>query len=34
MAEVGEFRFTPGTISLTLMDDYAKLVRGQVPAMA
>ena len=27
VSEVGEFRFTPGKISLTLMDDYARLVR-------
>jgi branched-chain amino acid aminotransferase len=33
VAEVGEYRFTPGNISLTLMDDYARLVRRElVPA--
>jgi branched-chain amino acid aminotransferase len=30
VAEVGEYRFTPGKISLTLMDDYARLVRREV----
>ncbi|MDP1631176.1 MAG: branched-chain amino acid aminotransferase [Caulobacter sp.] len=30
VAEVGEFRFTPGTISLSLMDDYARLVRREL----
>ncbi|MDE2357360.1 MAG: branched-chain amino acid aminotransferase [Alphaproteobacteria bacterium] len=29
VAQVGEYRFTPGNISLSLMDDYAKLVRRQ-----
>jgi len=33
VAEIGEHRFTPGNISLSLMDDYAKLVRRQ-PVMA
>jgi branched-chain amino acid aminotransferase len=32
VAEVGEFRFTPGTISLTLMEDYARLVRRELVA--
>ena len=32
VASVGDTIFTPGTISLTLMDDYAKLVRGEVLA--
>jgi branched-chain amino acid aminotransferase len=30
VAEVGEYRFAPGKISLTLMDDYARLVRREV----
>jgi branched-chain amino acid aminotransferase len=30
VAEVGDYRFTPGKISLTLMDDYARLVRREV----
>ncbi len=30
VAEVGQYRFTPGKISLTLMDDYARLVRREV----
>ena len=30
VSEVGEHRFTPGNISLSLMDDYAKLVRRQL----
>jgi branched-chain amino acid aminotransferase len=29
VAEIGEYRFTPGNISLSLMDDYARLVRRQ-----
>jgi branched-chain amino acid aminotransferase len=29
VAQVGEYRFTPGNISLSLMDDYAGLVRRQ-----
>jgi branched-chain amino acid aminotransferase len=32
VAEVGAHRFTPGTISLTLMDDYARLVRRELVA--
>jgi len=32
VAEVGDYRFTPGRISLTLMDAYAALVRGEVVA--
>jgi branched-chain amino acid aminotransferase len=32
VAEIGEYRFTPGNISLSLMDDYAKLVRRQLVA--
>ncbi|HEY9218159.1 MAG TPA: branched-chain amino acid aminotransferase [Phenylobacterium sp.] len=30
VSEIGEFRFRPGTISLSLMDDYARLVRRQL----
>jgi branched-chain amino acid aminotransferase len=30
VAEVGEYRFTPGNISLSLMDDFAKLVRREL----
>jgi branched-chain amino acid aminotransferase len=33
VSEIGEHRFTPGNISLSLMDDYAKLVRRE-PVMA
>ena len=29
VAQVGEYRFTPGAISLSLMDDYAGSVRRQ-----
>ena len=29
VAEIGEYRFTPGKISLGLMDDYARMVRRQ-----
>jgi branched-chain amino acid aminotransferase len=33
VSEIGEYRFRPGNISLSLMDDYAKMVRRQlVPA--
>ena len=32
VAEVGEHRFTPGNISLSLMDDYARLVRRELVA--
>lgn len=32
VAEVGDYRFTPGKVSLTLMDDYARLVRREVVA--
>ena len=28
VAQIGEYSFTPGNISLSLMDDYAKMVRG------
>jgi branched-chain amino acid aminotransferase len=30
VSEVGEHRFTPGNISLSLMDDYAKMVRREL----
>jgi branched-chain amino acid aminotransferase len=30
VAQVGEYRFTPGAISLSLMDDFARLVRRQL----
>ncbi|MGH7021576.1 MAG: branched-chain amino acid aminotransferase [Brevundimonas sp.] len=30
VSEIGEYRFTPGELSLSLMDDYGKLVRGQL----
>jgi branched-chain amino acid aminotransferase len=30
VSEVGEYRFRPGNISLSLMDDYAKMVRRQL----
>ena len=30
VAEIGEHRFRPGNISLSLMDDYAQLVRRQL----
>ena len=30
VAEAGEYRFTPGALSLDLMDHYGKLVRGQL----
>lgn len=29
VAEIGDYRFTPGNISLSLMDDYSQLVRGK-----
>jgi branched-chain amino acid aminotransferase len=29
VAEIGEYTFKPGNISLSLMDDYARLVRRQ-----
>ena len=32
VAQIGEFRFTPGNISLSLMDDFARLVRQQLVA--
>ena len=32
VGEIGEHRFTPGQISLTLMDDYSRLVRREPPA--
>ena len=30
VAEIGEHRYRPGNLSLSLMDDYAKLVRGEL----
>jgi branched-chain amino acid aminotransferase len=30
VSQVGEYRFTPGNISLALMDDYARMVRRQM----
>ena len=30
VSEIGEHRFTPGNLSLSLMDDYARLVRRQL----
>ena len=30
VAQIGEYSFTPGNLSLSLMDDYAKLVRRQL----
>ncbi|MDB5494896.1 MAG: branched-chain amino acid aminotransferase, partial [Phenylobacterium sp.] len=30
VAEIGEYTFRPGNISLSLMDDYAKMVRRQL----
>lgn len=30
VSEIGDYRFTPDDLSLTLMDDYGKLVRGQL----
>jgi len=32
VAEIGEYTFKPGNISLSLMDDYAKMVRRQLVA--
>ncbi len=32
VAEIGEYRFTPGKISLGLMDDYARMVRRETVA--
>jgi len=32
VAEIGEYTFRPGNISLSLMDDYAKMVRRQLVA--
>lgn len=34
VAEIGEFKFTPGKLSLDLMDTYAALVRGEAMAEA
>jgi branched-chain amino acid aminotransferase len=30
VGQVGDYRFTPGELSLDLMDDYGKLVRGEL----
>jgi branched-chain amino acid aminotransferase len=30
VAEIGEYRFRPGNISLSLMDDYARMVRREL----
>ncbi|RZJ28376.1 MAG: branched-chain amino acid aminotransferase, partial [Brevundimonas sp.] len=30
VSEIGEYRFTPAALSLGLMEDYGKLVRGQL----
>ena len=32
VAEIGQYSFRPGNISLSLMDDYAKLVRRETVA--
>ena len=32
VSEIGEFRFTPGALSLSLMDEYARLVRRELVA--
>jgi branched-chain amino acid aminotransferase len=34
VAEIGEYRFRPGNLSLSLMDDYAKMVRRELVAAA
>jgi len=34
VAQIGEYSFTPGNISLSLMDDYAKMVRRQLDVAA
>jgi branched-chain amino acid aminotransferase len=30
VSEIGDYRFTPGNVSLSLMEDYSQLVRGQL----
>jgi len=30
VSEIGEYRFTPGNVSLSLMEDYSQLVRGKL----
>ena len=30
VSEIGEHRYTPGNISLSLMDDYARMVRREL----
>ena len=32
VSQIGEYNFTPGNISLSLADDYAKMVRRQLVA--
>jgi branched-chain amino acid aminotransferase len=32
VAEIGEYTFRPGNISLSLMDDYARMVRRELVA--
>ena len=34
VAEVGDYRFTPGALSLDMMETYGKLVRGQTVGQA
>ena len=29
VSQIGEYRFTPGNLSLSLMDDYARMVRRE-----
>jgi branched-chain amino acid aminotransferase len=33
VSEIGEFKFQPAALSLGLMDDYARLVRNETPAV-
>ncbi len=30
VSEIGDYKFTPGTISLSLMEDYSQLVMGKI----
>jgi branched-chain amino acid aminotransferase len=30
VSEIGDYRFTPGNVSLSLMEDYSQLVRGKL----
>ncbi len=32
VSQIGEYAFTPGALSLGLMDDYARLVRRELVA--